>query len=236
MDDDLHALGEDLITTAARVVRWVPKENGFSISLAAARLLAHRADWCALPGRLTAQELRDLYRGADLYAAPAVLEAFGIAAAEARCCGLPVITRAQSAVADLVQHERTGLVVANDEEFAAALEAASWDEIVAQSGIDRDLIRRAARIYIDAERVIACWAMGLTQHKNGVANIQEVVNLLLLRGNLGKPGAGACPVRGHSNVQGDRTMGINERPAAEFLDRLGRAANAYAASPPAPIR
>jgi molybdopterin-dependent oxidoreductase alpha subunit len=108
------------------------------------------------------------------------------------------------------------------EEFAAALEAASWDEIVAQSGIDRDLIRRAARIYIDADRVIACWAMGLTQHKNGVANIQEVVNLLLLRGNLGRPGAGACPVRGHSNVQGDRTMGINERPAAEFLDRLGR--------------
>ena len=65
--------------------------------------------------------------------------------------------------------------------------------------------------------------MGLTQHKNAVANIQEVVNLLLLRGNLGKPGAGACPVRGHSNVQGDRTMGIYERPSADFLDRLGAA-------------
>ncbi|SIN70999.1 oxidoreductase alpha (molybdopterin) subunit [Singulisphaera sp. GP187] len=106
--------------------------------------------------------------------------------------------------------------------FAAALDAASWEEILEQSGVDLDLIRRAAQIYIAADRVIVCWAMGLTQHKNGVANIQEVVNLLLLRGNLGRPGAGACPVRGHSNVQGDRTMGIYERPSADFLDRLGR--------------
>jgi len=108
------------------------------------------------------------------------------------------------------------------DEFAAALDAVSWDEIVEQSGVDRDLIRKVASIYTSAERVIVCWAMGLTQHKNGVANIQEVVNLLLLRGNLGRPGAGACPVRGHSNVQGDRTMGIYERPSADFLDRLGR--------------
>jgi molybdopterin-dependent oxidoreductase alpha subunit len=108
------------------------------------------------------------------------------------------------------------------DEFAAALSAVSWDEIIDQSGIGRDLIRRAAEVYIGADRVIACWAMGLTQHKNGVANIQEVINLLLLRGNLGKPGAGACPVRGHSNVQGDRTMGIFERPEDDFLDRLGR--------------
>jgi molybdopterin-dependent oxidoreductase alpha subunit len=70
--------------------------------------------------------------------------------------------------------------------------------------------------------VIVCWAMGLTQHRFGVANVQEVMNLLLLRGNVGKPGAGPCPVRGHSNVQGDRTMGIWERPGAAFLDRLGR--------------
>ncbi len=109
------------------------------------------------------------------------------------------------------------------DEFAANLDAVSWDEIVEQSGVGRDLIERAARVYAKAERVIVCWAMGLTQHKNGVANIREVVNLLLLRGNLGRPGAGACPVRGHSNVQGDRTMGIYERPPADFLDRLGRA-------------
>lgn len=85
------------------------------------RLNARRPQWCLLPGRLSALELRDLYRSADIYAAPTVLEAFGIAAAEARCCGLPVVTRAESAVADLVEHERTGLVVADDDDFVAAL-------------------------------------------------------------------------------------------------------------------
>jgi len=107
--------------------------------------------------------------------------------------------------------------------FVSQLEAVSWDEIIEQSGISRELIKKTAQVYINAKRAIICWAMGLTQHKNGVGNIQEVVNLLLLRGNLGKPGAGACPVRGHSNVQGDRTMGIFERPSAGFLDRLGQA-------------
>ena len=111
------------------------------------------------------------------------------------------------------------------DEFAADLATVSWEEIIEQSGIERELIERAAQVYIKADRVIASWAMGLTQHKNGVANIREVVNLLLLRGNLGRPGAGACPVRGHSNVQGDRTMGIFERPSDAFLDRLGTAFN-----------
>ncbi len=82
-------------------------------------------------------------------------------------------------------------------------------------------IEDATRIFIESERVIFCWAMGLTQHKNAVANIQEIVNLMLLRGQLGKPGAGLCPVRGHSNVQGDRTMGIWEQPSEDFLDKLG---------------
>ncbi|MFN2414572.1 MAG: FdhF/YdeP family oxidoreductase [Pyrinomonadaceae bacterium] len=108
------------------------------------------------------------------------------------------------------------------DEFARALEEASWDELVEQSGVARESMREAAEIYVRSERTIVCWAMGLTQHKNAVANIQEIVNLLLLRGNLGRPGAGACPVRGHSNVQGDRTMGIWERPADTFLDALAR--------------
>ena len=73
-----------------------------------------------------------------------------------------------------------------------------------------------------SERIIVCWAMGLTQHANSVATIREIVNFLLPRGNIGRPGAGVCPVRGHSNVQGDRTMGISERPAPAFLDALGR--------------
>jgi molybdopterin-dependent oxidoreductase alpha subunit len=107
------------------------------------------------------------------------------------------------------------------EAFAADLRQESWDDIVKDSGIERDQIREAAEIAIESDTLIACWAMGLTQHENGVANIQEVVNFLLMRGQIGKPGAGACPVRGHSNVQGDRTMGIWDRPTPEFLDRLG---------------
>ncbi|HTF32758.1 MAG TPA: FdhF/YdeP family oxidoreductase [Myxococcota bacterium] len=108
------------------------------------------------------------------------------------------------------------------DEFRDALEAERWEDLVEQSGISRQEMRQAAEIYCAAERVIVCWAMGLTQHRHGVANVQEIVNLLLLRGNLGLQGAGACPVRGHSNVQGDRTMGIWERPAPGFLQRLGR--------------
>jgi molybdopterin-dependent oxidoreductase alpha subunit len=107
------------------------------------------------------------------------------------------------------------------EAFSAALEENSYDDLVAESGIARDEMREIAALYARCERVIACWAMGLTQHRHGVANVQELTNLLLLRGNLGQQGAGVCPVRGHSNVQGDRTMGIWERPSASFLDRLG---------------
>jgi molybdopterin-dependent oxidoreductase alpha subunit len=105
--------------------------------------------------------------------------------------------------------------------YRAAIQATPWDVITAQSGVAEADIRRAAAIYAGAERVIACWAMGLTQHRNAVSNVQEIVNLMLLRGNIGRPGAGLCPVRGHSNVQGDRTVGITSRPAAAFLDRLG---------------
>jgi len=107
------------------------------------------------------------------------------------------------------------------EEFLSALNKVSWDDIVEQSGVSKEQIEEAAQIFIESKRTIFCWAMGLTQHRNAVANIQEIVNLMLLRGQVGQPGAGLCPVRGHSNVQGDRTMGIWERPSATFLDRLG---------------
>jgi molybdopterin-dependent oxidoreductase alpha subunit len=106
-------------------------------------------------------------------------------------------------------------------DFEANLKSVSWDEIVEQSGVSKDLLEAAAKIFIQSDRTIFCWAMGLTQHRNAVANIQEIVNLLLLRGQLGKPGAGVCPVRGHSNVQGDRTVGVSSYPSAAFLDRLG---------------
>ena len=98
--------------------------------------------------------------------------------------------------------------------------AACWEDLEEKSGLDREQLGEAARIYRQADKVIACWAMGLTQHRNGVDNVREITNLLLLGGNIGRPGAGPCPVRGHSNVQGDRTMGIHEKPAPEFLDSL----------------
>ena len=101
------------------------------------------------------------------------------------------------------------------------LQDVHWNDIVEGSGISEHDIREVAQIIAGSKAMICCWAMGLTQHQNAVSNIQEIINLLLLGGHFGRPGAGACPVRGHSNVQGDRTMGIWERPSHAFLHRLG---------------
>ena len=108
------------------------------------------------------------------------------------------------------------------EAYRAHVRALAWDELAIQAGVGEPVMRRLADRYVAAERVIACWAMGLTQHAHAVPMIQEISNLMLLRGNLGKRGAGLCPVRGHSNVQGDRTMGITARPKPGFLDALDR--------------
>ncbi|MEE3633745.1 FdhF/YdeP family oxidoreductase [Pseudomonas sp. AL 58] len=106
------------------------------------------------------------------------------------------------------------------DDYLATVEATPWEQIEAQSGLSLAEIEQAAQMYCKAGKVIMCWAMGITQHRHSVATIQEIANLMLLRGNLGVPGAGLCPVRGHSNVQGDRTMGINERPPVALLDAL----------------
>ena len=107
--------------------------------------------------------------------------------------------------------------------FAPALRADAVGRIwSANPASSRAQLEHAARIYIDSDATILCWGMGITQHARSVATIQMLANLLLLRGNIGRPGAGPCPVRGHSNVQGDRTMGIYEKPSPAFLDRLGR--------------
>ncbi|MCU0734688.1 MAG: FdhF/YdeP family oxidoreductase [Methylotetracoccus sp.] len=108
------------------------------------------------------------------------------------------------------------------EEFAADLRAEPWDDLVTESGVSRDEIERLTQIYVRGKAVIATWGMGLTQHKHAVAAVQMLTNLMLMRGNIGRPGAGLCPVRGHSNVQGDRTVGIDEKPSPAFLDRLER--------------
>lgn len=122
---------------------------------------------------------------------------------------------------EILDHEFIAQHTAGFDAFAESIRSISWDEIVHQSGVSKEKLEEAAQIFIESERTIFCWAMGLTQHRNAVANIQEIVNLMLLRGQVGKPGAGLCPVRGHSNVQGDRTVGIWERPSASFLDKLG---------------
>jgi molybdopterin-dependent oxidoreductase alpha subunit len=105
---------------------------------------------------------------------------------------------------------------------ALRAELAALDDgaVHAATGLPPEQVELLAQLVASRERIVICWAMGLTQHRNAVATIRELVNTLLLRGAIGKPGAGACPVRGHSNVQGDRTMGICEQPTAAFLDRL----------------
>ncbi len=106
------------------------------------------------------------------------------------------------------------------EAFHRDLGTAQFETLERASGVDRATMRQIAELLAEAGAVIACWAMGLTQHRFGVENVQEVMNLLLLGGHIGRPGAGPCPVRGHSNVQGDRTMGIWEHPKPAFLDAL----------------
>ena len=107
------------------------------------------------------------------------------------------------------------------EEFREHIRSTDWQQIEVESGIARDRILEIGEMVAKARSTVICWAMGLTQHRNGVENIREVVNLLLLRGNIGKPNSGVLCVRGHSNVQGDRTMGIWEQMDEGFLNRLG---------------
>ena len=106
------------------------------------------------------------------------------------------------------------------ENYRAEVLGTEWDEIVEISGVEKSEILRIGNLLGKSKSTICCWAMGLTQHKNSVATIQEITNILLLGGNIGREGAGLCPVRGHSNVQGDRTVGINHNPPTEFLDSL----------------
>lgn len=109
--------------------------------------------------------------------------------------------------------------------YRAAVEATSWEAIEDQSGLTRAQLENAAQIYLRSRNVITTWAMGITQHRHSVITIREITNFMMLRGHIGREGAGLCPVRGHSNVQGDRTVGINEKPSQAFLDALEREFN-----------
>ena len=134
---------------------------------------------------------------------------------------------------DLFERERAGQISFIDREFIrtftegiealqADLDATSWEEIEENSGLTRNQLRVAADMYAASKKTICAWCLGMTQHRNGVDNVAMIVNLLLVGGHMGRPGAGTVCVRGHSNVQGDRTMGIWERPPKAFLDALGK--------------
>ena len=116
---------------------------------------------------------------------------------------------------DFIQKKTEGY-----QSMIAKANATKWSDIVSDTGLTRDQIEHAGTWLAESKGTIACWAMGLTQHRNGVAVIQEVVNLLLMNGHVGRKGAGFCPVRGHSNVQGDRTVGIWEAPTDEFMEKM----------------
>ena len=118
---------------------------------------------------------------------------------------------------DFVEKHTTGFA-----EYLAHVRSVPWADIEAGSGVPRETIERLGRTLTESKATIVCWAMGLTQHRNSVASIQEITNVLLLQGNIGRRGAGVFPVRGHSNVQGDRTMGIWEQMPDAFLDALER--------------
>ncbi|WP_440481012.1 FdhF/YdeP family oxidoreductase [Serratia bockelmannii] len=104
--------------------------------------------------------------------------------------------------------------------FSADLAATHWEAIEAESGLARQDLERVATAYAKSNATIVTYGMGITQHNKGTANVRLIADLLLLRGNIGKPGAGICPLRGHSNVQGNRTVGITEKPSADFLAKL----------------
>jgi len=110
-------------------------------------------------------------------------------------------------------------------EYIDHLNTLDLDRLISETGLERSLIEESVELIANKQKIIICWAMGLTQHKNSVNTLKEVVNILLMKGSIGKPGAGTCPVRGHSNVQGDRTMGIHEKPASYILDNIEKVFN-----------
>ncbi len=121
---------------------------------------------------------------------------------------------------DALDHDFLATHTVGFDQYVAHLTTLDWAKVEESTGLTRAQITEAAELFRDSEATVTCWAMGITQHHNAVATIKEIVNVALLQGNIGKPGAGLCPVRGHSNVQGDRTMGIWERVPDHFLDAL----------------
>ena len=132
-----------------------------------------------------------------------------------------LVERDDAAPGSAIDHAFLDEHAEGKEALCAHLRALSWEAIEEGCGLPPEELARAADVVQQAKGIIACWAMGITQHKHAVANVQQIANLLLLRGSIGRPGAGPCPVRGHSNVQGDRTMGVWEK-VPRWIDALER--------------
>ncbi|WP_374316413.1 FdhF/YdeP family oxidoreductase, partial [Microbacterium sp.] len=126
----------------------------------------------------------------------------------------------EDAEGDVLDHAFLAEHTSGFDAYRQAMADASWPALVEATGLPEKALRRVGEAVRSSRATIVCWAMGLTQHKHSVPTLRDVVNVLLLQGNIGRPGAGVCPVRGHSNVQGDRTVGIYEKPSAAFLDAL----------------
>jgi len=132
------------------------------------------------------------------------------------------VLEAEAAGGRVLDHDFIARHTSGFDDFAATVRAQDWPRIEQDSGLSRAQMEQAAAIYITSKATIATWCMGLTQHEYAIETIQMLVNLMLLRGNVGKPGAGLMPVRGHSNVQGDRTVGVTNRPKKEWLEGIER--------------
>ncbi|GAA3643413.1 FdhF/YdeP family oxidoreductase [Microbacterium awajiense] len=130
------------------------------------------------------------------------------------------LLEAEARDGDVVDHAFVGEHTSGYDAYRAAMAEVPWRELVEATGMPETALRRVGEMVRTSGKTIVCWAMGLTQHKHAVATLRDVVDVLLLQGNIGRPGAGVCPVRGHSNVQGDRTMGIYEKPSEAFLAAL----------------
>lgn len=161
-------------------------------------------------GMQVAQQVYQVRIGGDLAAIKGICKAVIEADSHAQAAGEPRLID----TAFIAEH------TSGFDAFVADLYAESWPRIEEESGLTREQIEQAAGIYMRAKRVLATWCMGITHHENAVATIQMIVNLLLLGGHMGRDGCGAVPVRGHSNVQGDRTQGITTNPPARWLDNL----------------
>lgn len=131
-----------------------------------------------------------------------------------------VVFEAAQSDPSVLDHEFLRAYTNGADAYRALVEATPWADLIRQSGLAEAEIRRAAQIYLRAERTVISWCLGVSQHEHGVDTVREIVNLLMLRGNIGRPGTGPSPVRGHSNVQGNRTCGIDHDPAEAWLARL----------------